>query len=391
MLTSIALLLLMGLLLGRIFRALHLPSLIGMIITGILLGPYVLNWIDPEILNLSGDLRQIALVIILTRAGLSLELSSLKKVGSASLLMSFLPATFEIISITVLAPLLLGMDMISAMILGAVLAAVSPAVVVPRMLKLMDEGYGNNYAVPQLIISGSSLDDVFVIVLFTVFASLSASEGIQFSSFLRIPVSIILGILLGVVIGIIFVYFFKMFHMRDSVKITILLSISFFLLEIENILTDYIPISGLLAIMAMGTAIHYQYPVIAKRFSLKYDQLWVVAEIILFVLVGASLNISYVGNVGIKSIVLIILALGVRMLGVYFSIIKTDFPKKEKLFTILAYTPKATVQAAIGGIPLAMGLPFGEEILAISIVAILLTAPLGAFLIDSTYKKLLSR
>ncbi|HJB24109.1 MAG TPA: cation:proton antiporter [Candidatus Jeotgalibaca pullicola] len=391
MLTSIALLLLMGLLLGRIFRALHLPSLIGMIITGILLGPYVLNWIDSEILSLSGELRQIALVIILTRAGLSLELSSLKKVGSASLLMSFLPATFEIISITILAPLLLGMDTVSAMILGSVLAAISPAVVVPRMLKLMDEGYGNNYAVPQLIISGSSLDDVFVIVLFTVFASLSASEGIQFSSFLRIPVSIILGILLGVVIGIIFVYFSKMFHMRDSVKITILLSISFFLLEIENILTDYIPISGLLAIMAMGTTIHYQYPLLAKRFSLKYDQLWVVAEIILFVLVGASLNISYVGNVGIKSIVLIILALGVRMLGVYFSIIKTDFPKKEKLFTILAYTPKATVQAAIGGIPLAMGLPFGEEILAISIVAILLTAPLGAFLIDSTYKKLLSR
>lgn len=391
MLTSIGLLLVVGLFFGRICKRIGLPALIGMMVAGVLLGPFGLNTFSTSLLDLSAELRQVALIVILTRAGLSLDLKQLKKVGTSALLMSFLPATFEIVSIAVLAPLLLGMDLVSALVLGAVLAAVSPAVVVPRMLKLIDEGYGKEAAVPQLIISGASLDDVFVIVLFTAFSSLSLSQDLQLKTLLSIPLSIIAGVAVGYVVGKGVSWLFRYYRMRDSVKLAIMLAISFLLLEAETQLSEWLPFSALLAIMAMGAAIYASYPRLSKRLSVKYDQLWVVSEVFLFVLVGASLNLTYVFSLGISAVLLIGLALVVRMLGVYISILPTTFKAKEKYFTMLAYTPKATVQAAIGGIPLAMGLPYGEVILAVSILAILLTAPLGAWLIDHTYQRLLTK
>ena len=391
MLTSIGLLLVVGLFFGRICKRIGLPALIGMMVAGVLLGPFGLNTFSTSLLDLSAELRQVALIVILTRAGLSLDLKQLKKVGTSALLMSFLPATFEIVSIAVLAPLLLGMDLVSALVLGAVLAAVSPAVVVPRMLKLIDEGYGKEAAVPQLIISGASLDDVFVIVLFTAFSSLSLSQDLQLKTLLSIPLSIIAGVAVGYVVGKGVSWLFRYYRMRDSVKLAIMLAISFLLLEVEAQISQWLPFSALLAIMAMGAAIYASYPRLSKRLSVKYDQLWVVSEVFLFVLVGASLNLTYVFSLGISAVLLIGLALVVRMLGVYVSILPTTFKAKEKYFTMLAYTPKATVQAAIGGIPLAIGLPYGEAILAVSILAILLTAPLGAWLIDHTYQRLLTK
>lgn len=391
MLTSIALILLLGLLLGSLFSKMKLPSLLGMILVGIILSPYALNLIDESILNISGDLRQIALVIILTRAGLSLDLSDLKKVGRPAILMCFVPACFEILGTVLLAPKLLGVTTLEAAIIGSVIAAVSPAVVVPRMIRLMEEGYGQTNHIPQLILAGASVDDVFVIVVFTAFTSLASTGNISATSFLQIPISIILGILLGGIVGSVLVIFFRKFHMRDSVKILIILSLSFLLLTLQNYLEGIVPVSGLLAIMSMGIMIKQKYDTLAVRLSTKYNKLWVAAEVFLFVLVGATVNLNYAVSAGIFPILLVVGAMVFRMLGVAISLIKTKLSGKEKLFCMVAYTPKATVQAAIGAIPLTMGLPCGQLVLTVAVLSILITAPFGAISIDHLHKRLLSK
>lgn len=391
MLTSIAIILLLGLVTGWLFSKVKLPSLLGMILVGIILSPHCLNAIDESILMISGDLRQIALVIILTRAGLSLNISDLKKVGRPAVLMCFLPACIEMIGTIIFAPVLLGVSVLEAAIIGSVIAAVSPAVIVPRMIKLIEEGYGEEKSIPQLILAGASVDDVFVIVVFTAFTTLAATGEISASNFLQIPVSIALGVLLGCAVGMILVSFFRKYHMRDSVKILIILSVSFLLLEIQNRLEGVIPVSGLLAIMSMGIIINQKYSVLAKRLSVKYNKLWLGAEIFLFVLVGVAVDLKYAMAAGVAVIVLIVLALLFRMTGVAVSLIRTKLTKRERVFCMIAYTPKATVQAAIGTIPMTMGLECGSIVLTVAVMSILITAPFGAICVDNMYKKLLTK
>ena len=391
MLLSIALILLTGLLLGGLFSKIKLPSLLGMIIVGIVLGPHALNLIDESILNISADLRQIALVIILTRAGLSLDISDLKRVGRPAILMCFVPACVEIIGTVLLAPLLLGISTLEAAVMGSVLAAVSPAVIVPRMIRLMEEGYGVDKSIPQLILAGASVDDVFVIVIFTAFTSLASTGELSPVSILQIPVSIVLGIVAGVIVGMVLVKFFRTFHMRDSVKLLIILSFSFLLIEMQNQLEGIVPFSGLLAIMSLGIVIKRKYDILAKRLSGKYNKLWVAAEIFLFVLVGATVDLKYAAVAGVSAVLLVMGALVFRMMGVALCLIKTDLSRKERLFCMVAYVPKATVQAAIGAIPLTMGLSCGQIVLTIAVLSILITAPFGAICIDNLYKKLLEK
>lgn len=374
--------------LGYICQKLKLPSLLGMLITGMILGPYVLNLLDPNILAISADLRKIALIIILTRAGLGLDLSGLKKLGRPAFLMCFVPATCELLGIVILAPKLLGLTTLEAAIMGAVLAAVSPAVVVPRMVKLMDEGYKD---IPGLILAGASVDDVYVIVLFSTFISMIQGQGANFMSFVNIPISIILGILIGLLLGFLLSYFFKNIHIRDTSKVLIIISISLLLVVLEDSLTTSITFSSLISIMFIGVGLKRNREIVAKRLSIKYGKLWVGAEVFLFVLVGATVNINYLSHVGFKALLLILLALIFRMFGVFICLLKTKLNKKEKLFAMIAYTPKATVQAAIGGIPLSLGLSCGDIILTVAVLAIVLTAPLGAFAIDLSYKKLLTK
>lgn len=390
MLTSIALILLLGLFLSSLFSKMKLPGLLGMIIAGIVLSPHAFNLIDQSILSISADLRQIALVIILTRAGLSLDFADLKRVGRPAILMCFVPACMEIIGTIILAPILLGVTVLEAAIIGSVIAAVSPAVIVPRMIKLIDEGYGKEHSIPQLILAGASVDDVFVIVVFTALISLASTGTVSAISFLQIPVSILTGIGIGAATGSILVIFFKKFHMRDSVKVLIILSFSFLLLELQNRLEGIIPISGLLAIMSLGIVIKQKYSVLAKRLSGKYNKLWVAAEVFLFVLVGAAVDLRYAAAAGIFAVLLIICALAFRMSGVAMSLIKTKLTRQEKLFCMMAYTPKATVQAAIGTIPFTMGLACGQTVLTAAVLSILITAPFGAICIDNLYKKLLN-
>lgn len=391
MLLSIALILLTGLLLGGLFSKIKLPSLLGMIIVGIVLGPHALNLIDESILNISADLRQIALVIILTRAGLSLDISDLKRVGRPAILMCFVPACVEIIGTVLLAPLLLGISTLEAAVMGSVLAAVSPAVIVPRMIRLMEEGYGVDKGIPQLILAGASVDDVFVIVIFTAFTSLASTGELSPVSILQIPVSIVLGIIVGVIVGMVLVKFFRMFHMRDSVKLLIILSFSFLLIELQNQLEGIVPFSGLLAIMSLGIVIKRKYDILAKRLSGKYNKLWVAAEIFLFVLVGATVDLKYAAVAGVSAVLLVAGALVFRMIGVALCLIKTDLSRKERLFCMVAYVPKATVQAAIGAIPLTMGLSCGQIVLTVAVLSILITAPFGAICIDNLYKTLLGK
>lgn len=391
MLTSLALIFVLGLSLGTIAEKLKLPKLIGMIIAGIILSPYFLNLLDGNIINISSDLRRLALVIILTRAGLSLDIKELKKVGRSAFLMCFLPATFEIIGVLLIAPKLLGVSYLEAAIIGSTLAAVSPAVIVPRMLKLMEEGYGNKKSIPQLVLAGASIDDIFVIVMFTAFTSLALGEKVSIGSFLEIPTSIITGIILGVVVGILVVNYFKKITLKGTVKVIILLSISFLLLEIENRVSGIIKISGLLAIMSMGLTIYSKNKDLSKKLSEKYNNLWIPAEIILFVLVGAIIDLNYIKDSAIKAILVILFALTFRVLGVFICLIKTNLNMKERIFCSIAYLPKATVQAAIGGLPLAMGLSSGNIVLTVALLSILITAPMGAFLVDISYKKLLDK
>ena len=391
MLLSISLILILGMFMGWICRKMKLPALLGMLITGIILEPYGLNLLDGSILGISAELRKIALIIILTRAGLGLDLSGLKKIGRPAVLMCFVPASFELIGMILLAPKLMGLTVLEAAIMGAVLAAVSPAVVVPRMVKLMDEGYGVNEGIPQLILAGASVDDVYVIVLFSTFVGMMQGEGASILKFVNIPISIFLGIAIGLLIGVLLAYFFKKMHIRDTSKVLIILSISFLLVVMEDKLSTPITFSALIAIMFIGIGLQKKRETVAKRLSVKYGKLWVAAEVFLFVLVGATVNIGYLGKVGVKALIVIIGALVFRMFGVFVCLLGTSLKRKERLFTMLAYTPKATVQAAIGGIPLALGFTCGDLVLTVAVLAIVLTAPLGAFAIDLSYKKLLNR
>lgn len=389
MLTSLAIIFLLGLLMGSIFNKLKLPSLMGMILAGILLSPHAFNLLDEKILSISPELRQLALVIILTRAGLSLDIKELKKVGRPAILMCFIPACFEILLITFIGPKLLGITVLESAIIGTVVAAVSPAIIVPRMINLIENNIGKKNSIPQLIMAGASVDDIFVIVLFTAFTSLASGGDISPMSFIQIPVSIIMGIMVGVFAGIILIKVFKSIHLRDSVKVIIILSVSFLLIECENMMENIIPMSGLLAIMSMGIIIKGKYEILAVRLSSKYNKLWTAAEIVLFVLVGATVNIKFALLAGLPAIILILIALVFRMAGVFVCLLKTNLSMKERIFCMIAYTPKATVQAAIGSIPLSMGLDCGQLVLTIAVLAILITAPFGAIGIDSTYKRLL--
>ena len=391
MLFSLTLIFLSGIILGSIFNRLKLPQLIGMLLTGIILGPFLLNLLDPKILSISADLRQIALIIILTRAGLNLDINDLKKVGRPAVLMCFLPATFEILGMIILAPKFLGLGLLDSAILGTVIAAVSPAVVVPKMLKLMEEAYGTDRSIPQLIMAGASVDDVFVIVLFTSFIGLASNGTFSMLNLIKIPTSIFFGIFIGFLCAILLIYLFRKIHIRDSLKVIIILNISFLLVTFEHSLTGIIGFSGLLAIMSIGTGIQAKNTILSKRLSVKYSKLWIAAEVMLFVLVGATVNIKYALSASIPAILLIITVLIFRMIGVFLCLVGTSLSYRERLFCMIAYCPKATVQAAIGSIPLSMGLPSGNIILTVAVLSILITAPLGAFAIDISYKKLLKK
>ena len=391
MLWSLALVFLGGLLAGEVFRRLRLPPLLGMLLVGIAFGPYALGLLDDSLLAISADLRKIALIIILTRAGLSLDIGDLRKVGRSAVLLCFVPATFEIVGTVILAPRLLGVSVLEAAIIGSVIAAVSPAVVVPRMLRLMDEGYGSGQGIPQMILAGASVDDVYVIVLFSSFTSLASGGTLSPLDFVRIPTSLVLGIAAGVLCGLALAWWFSHVHMRDSIKVVVFLALSFVLVTIEDHCTGIIGFSGLLAVMSMGIMLGQRIPVVSKRLSAKYDRLWVGAELLLFVLVGAMVNVAYVAYAGVAAILLILGAMVFRMAGVFASVLGTKLNGKERAFCMLAYTPKATVQAAIGGVPLAMGLACGETVLTVAVLAILITAPFGAIAIDCKYKKWLQR
>ena len=391
MLTSLALIFLVGMSLGWIVTRLRLPSLLGMLLTGILLGPYVLDLLDASILGISADLRQLALIIILTRAGLSLNLEDLKKVGRSAVLLCFVPACFEIVGMVTIAPHLLGISVLDAAIMGAVVAAVSPAVIVPKMLRLMELGFGTRRSIPQMLLAGASVDDVFVIVMFTAFTGLAQGGTFSPATFVQIPISIVTGIIVGLAVGVAFGAVYRRIHVRDSVKVIVLLSISFLFVALENAVKGIVPFSGLLAVMSCGIAINRRRPELAARLSGKYNRLWVAAEVLLFVLVGATVDIGYAAAAGVAAVLVVLGALVFRMAGVFVCLLRTPLSAKERLFCMIAYTPKATVQAAIGSVPLTMGLGCGQIVLTVAVLAILITAPLGAFAIDLTYRRLLGQ
>lgn len=391
MLTSLALIFLTGMFLGWVCRKCHLPGLLGMMAAGILLGPCVLNLLDDSILNISSDLRQIALIIILTRAGLSLDIEGLKRAGRPAALLCFVPASFEMAGIVLLAPPLLGVSYLDAAVMGAVLAAVSPAVIVPKMLRLTEEKWGTKKSIPQMLLAGASVDDVFVIVFFTAFMGLEQGGEVSPLTLLQIPVSIITGIAAGLGVGLLLAFYFKKVHIRDSLKVVILLSISFLLVSQQDTIGQWVPFSGLLAVMSMGIAVQKKREPAAVRLSVKYSKLWTAAEVLLFVLVGATVDLQYVSAAGVAAVVLIFGALVFRMAGVLTCLLRTPLNRKERLFCTVAYMPKATVQAAIGGLPLAAGLACGHLVLTVAVLAILITAPLGAFGIDLLYRRCLEQ
>ena len=397
MILSLGLILIVGMVFAKIFDKLKLPRIIGMLLTGIILGPQVLNLLDENILKISPDLRTIALIVILLKAGLSLDIGDLKKVGRSAILLSFLPASFEILSYAIFVPKILGLNLVDGLLMGAVMAAVSPAIVVPRMVKLIDEGYGKDESIPQMILAGASCDDVFVLVLFSSFLSMAKGSEFSYKSLLKVPVSIVLGVGVGIVIGYLLYLFFERrykngSYIRNSSKVIIILAIAFLLVSLEGLVKNIIPISGLLAVIAMASSYKIKAEErVVDRLSEKFAKLWIFAEILLFVLVGAEVDIKYMTEIGFIGIVLIALGLIIRSIGVFISVRRSNLNKKEKIFTIFAYTPKATVQAAIGSVALSNGLDSGMSILSIAVLGIIITAPLGAILIDKNYKKLLSR
>ena len=395
MLTSLALIFLIGLGLSAICQKIGLPRIIGMLLAGILLGPHVLNWIDGSILGISADLRQMALVIILIKAGLALDLEDLKKVGRPAVLMAFLPALCEIAAFVMLAPMVLGVSRVEAAVIGAVLGAVSPAVVVPRMVQHMEERLGTDKAIPQMILAGASLDDVFVIVLFTTFVGMAQGGSAKALDFINIPVSIVLGIAAGVAAGLLLARFFEWrhaqgHHIRNSVKVIIVLGVAFLLLALEDWLEGTVPLSGLLAVMSMAMAFAKKsVQAVTNRLAAKFGKLWLAAEVLLFVLVGAAVDIRYTLEAGAGAVLMIFLALIFRSFGVWLCMLKTTLNAKERLYCVIAYLPKATVQAAIGGVPLSLGLPCGSLVLSVAVLSILITAPLGAIGMDLSCHRLL--
>lgn len=397
MLASLSLIFLVGLAMGAICQKLKMPRIIGMLVTGIVLGSYVLDFLDPSILSISSELRKLALIIILLKAGLSLDLKDLKKAGRPAILMSFVPATCEIAGYILFAPLLLGINRIEAAVMGAVLGAVSPAVVIPRMVMLMEEKCGTKKAIPQMIMAGASCDDIFVIVLFTTFLSMAQGGSADIIDFVNIPVSIVLGILLGAVTGYGLYLFFETSYahkhcVRNSTKVIIVLGFSMLLVSVEGWLEGKVSVSGLLAVVSMACVIKIKSTAfVSKRLSEKFGKLWIAAEVVLFVLVGAAVDIRYTLSAGIAAVFMIFIALIFRTVGVLICTIKTKLNMKERIFCVIAYLPKATVQAAIGSVPLAAGLACGKIILSVAVLAIIITAPLGALGIDNTYKKLLEK
>ena len=397
MLTSLALIFLVGLSAAAICGYLHLPRIIGMLFTGIILGPHVLGLLDDKILSISSELRQIALIIILLKAGLSLNLADLKKVGRPAVMMAFVPASFEICGYLLCAPMILGITRIESAVMGAVLAAVSPAVVVPRMVQLMENRYGTEKSIPQMILAGASCDDIFVIVLFSTFAGIAQGGTADFTQFLNIPVSIMLGILLGAAVGYLLSLFFetayaKEHYVRNSMKVIVVLGLSFLLMAVETWAKPYVSVSGLLAVVSMACVLKMKCPKsVSGRLSEKFGKLWIAAEVVLFVMVGAAVDIRYTATAGGAAVVMILLALIFRAAGVCVCMAGTALNKKERLFTVIAYLPKATVQAAIGSVPMAMGLSCGQIVLSVAVLAILITAPLGAIGMDMTYRRLLKR
>ena len=397
MLTSLSFIFLVGLAMGAICQKLKLPRIIGMLATGIVLGPYVLDLLDPSILSISSDLRKMALIIILLKAGLSLNLEDLKKVGRPAIMMAFVPATFELIGYLVFAPLILGITRVEAAVMGSVLAAVSPAVVVPRMVQLMENKYGTEKAIPQMIMAGASCDDIFVIVLFTTFLSMAQGGSADIKAFVNIPISIILGIILGAIVGYLLYLFFetayaKKHYVRNSMKVIIVLGFSFLLIAIEGWLEGKIAVSGLLAVVSMACVLKMKCTsFVSKRLSEKFGKLWFAAEVILFVLLGAAVDIRYTLDAGLAAVAMIFAALIFRSFGVWLCTVKTSLTLKERAFCVIAYLPKATVQAAIGSVPFAAGLPCGKIVLSVAVMAIIITAPLGAFGMDFTYKKFLHK
>ena len=396
MLTSLAFIFLVGLSAAALCRILHLPRIIGMLLTGVLLGPYVLNLLDPIILQASSDLRQMALIIILLKAGLSLNLSDLKKVGRPAIMMSCVPATCELLAFVLFAPTLLGINRIEAAVMGAVLAAVSPAVVVPRMVNLMEQRWGTEKGIPQMIMAGASCDDIYVIVLFSTFVGMAQGGSAHCQDFAQIPVSIVLGVFLGAAVGWGLSLFFETAYarrqyVRNSMKVIIVLGLSFLLVAVENWLKGIVPLSGLIAVVAMACTLKLKStPSVSRRLSEKFCKLWLAAEVILFVLVGAAVDIRYTLQAGLDAVAMIALALVFRSLGVFLCMLGTRLSGKERLFCMIAYLPKATVQAAIGSVPLSLGLPCGQIVLTVAVVAILITAPLGALGMDATYRILLT-
>lgn len=397
MLESLALILLVGLAMGTICEKIKLPRIIGMLITGIVLGPYVLDLFDPSILSISAELRKIALIIILLKAGLSLNLSDLKKVGRPAVMMSFVPASFEIIGYIIFAPIILGINRVEAAVMGAVLGAVSPAVVVPRMVQLMEEKYGTDKSIPQMILAGASCDDIFVIVLFTTFLGMAQGEKASVMEFVNIPISIVLGVIAGAAAGFILYFIFETAYkhnryIRNSTKLIIILGVSFLLVTVESLLEGKVALSGLLAVVSMACVLKIKCTgSVSQRLSAKFGKLWIAAEVILFVLVGAAVDIRYTLEAGGTAVLMIFAALIFRAAGVMLCTVKTGFTWKERLFCVIAYLPKATVQAAIGSVPLAAGLECGKIILSVAVMAIIITAPLGAFGMDISYKKLLKK
>ncbi|MGN1169430.1 MAG: cation:proton antiporter [Acutalibacteraceae bacterium] len=397
MLTSLALIFLVGISLAAILKKIKLPGIIGMLITGVVLGPYVLDLLDSSILGISSELRQMALVIILLKAGLSLDFKDLKKVGRPAILMSFLPAVFEIAAFLIFAPAVLGVNRAEAALMGAVLAAVSPAVVVPRMVQMMEQKYGSGKGIPQMILAGASLDDVFVIVLFTAFLGMAQGKGANAVSLLNIPVSIVLGVVLGAAAGFLLSWLFETNYshkhlVRNSMKVIIILGTAFLLLAVEKWLDGTVAVSGLLAVMSMGMVIAARsVPEVTKRLREKYGKLWLAAEVVLFVLVGAAVDISKTFEAGAGAVLMIFTALLFRCVGVTLCLIGTKLNVKERLYCVIAYIPKATVQAAIGAVPLSLGLPCGNVVLSVAVLSIVITAPLGAIGMDLSYKKLLKK
>jgi len=391
MLLSLSLIIMLGFALKGIFQKLQLPGLLGMLLSGIVLGPYVLDLISPNLLTISTDLREIALIVILVRAGLSLDLRDLKKVGRPALLMCFVPATFEIIGVVLLAPLLLGISYLEAAILGAILGAVSPAVVVPKMIHLIESGYGRKHSIPQLIMAGASADDIYNIVLFTSFMGIYAGQGFSPAAMLEIPVSILAGVAVGIGAGLVLVRIFRRLHIRDTIKVLIILGVSFLMVGLQDLVSQVVPFSGLLAVMTLGGTILKTYEVLARRISGKFSKIWVAAELVLFVLVGAEVDVRYAAGAGLAVVGLILGGLVFRAVGTWLSISGAGLSGKEKLFSVIAYLPKATVQAAIGALPLAAGVAAGNMILTAAVVAILIAAPLGAIGIEKTYQRLLER